>query len=192
MSTYADPSKARVWLDGDAFRAPAGTALPTDIFATTLPAAWLAFGGIKAGFKVTSDRDVNDIDVWNNTSGSPYKRRKLTPAVTIAFRPVDYSKATVLTLIRGGSVTEVGTTGSGVFEMIEGNDENFAYIMRVVDGPAKKAYYVASCELLTIPEESIGEADDDVEGWDIELGPLAPSDGTKAVRKFLNTNPLAP
>lgn len=188
MSDYADPSKARVWLDGDAFRAPAATALPVDIFADTLPVAWEAYGGVKAGFTVTSDRDVNDIDVWNNTSGSPYKRRKLTPAVTVAFRPVDYSVATILTLIRGGSVTEVGVD-SGMFEMVEGTDETFAFVLRVADGTNQKAYYIASCELLTIPEEVMG-TEDDVEGWDIQLGPLAPADGTKAVRKFLNHNPL--
>lgn len=187
MSTYADPSLARVWLDGDAFRAPAATALPADIFASSLT-GWDAYGGIKAGFTVTTDREITDIDVWNNTSGSPYKRRKKTPSATIKFRPVDYSAATVMTLIRGGSVTEVGTD-SGVFELVEGSDENFAFILRVLDGAQKKAYYINTCELLTIPEEVMG-ADDDVEGWDLELGPLAPSDGSKAVRKFLSVNPL--
>lgn len=189
MSTYADPSKSRVWLDGDAFRAVAGTALPADIFATSLPVAWTAFGGVKAGFTVTSDREIQDINVWNNTSGSPYKRRKLTPAVTVAFRAVDYSKATTMTLIRGGSITETAAD-SGVFELIDGSDENFAFILRVKDGTNEKAYFVASCELLTIPTEELGTADDDVEGWDLELGPLAPSDGTKAIRRFMNTNPL--
>lgn len=190
MSDFADPSKSRVWLDGDAFRAVAGTALPADIFAETLPAAWTAFGGVKAGFSVTSDREVTDINVWNNTSGSPYKRRKQTPSVTIAFRPVDYSKATTMTLIRGGAVTETATS-SGIFEMIDGDDETFAFILRVKDGANEKGYFVASCELLTIPTEEMGTADDDVEGWDLELGPLAPSDGTKAVRRFLSYNPLA-
>ncbi|RTL65907.1 MAG: hypothetical protein EKK42_20390 [Pseudonocardiaceae bacterium] len=187
MSTYADPSKARVWLDGDAFRAPAGTTLPTDIFASALT-GWDAYGGIKAGFTLTTDRESTNIDVWNNTSGGPYKRRKQPPSASIKFRPVDYSAATVMTLIRGGSVTEVGTD-SGIFEMIEGSDEEFAFIMRVQDGAQKKAYYINTCELLTIPEEVMG-ADDDVEGWDLELGPLAPSDGSKAVRKFLTVNPL--
>jgi hypothetical protein len=185
VSTYANPDKARVWLDGDAFRAPAGTALPADIFATSL-AGWSAFGGIKAGFTITSDRDVTDIDVWNNESGAPYKRIKQSPAVTIALRPVDYSVATVLTLLRGGSIS----AAAGGFEMVEGEDEEFAYIMRVVDGTDRKAYFVAKAELLNIPEENMG-ADDDVEGWDLEIGPLAPNDGSPAVRRFLSSNPLA-
>lgn len=185
MSTYANPDKAHVWLDGDAFRAPAGTALPADIFATSL-SGWSAFGGIKAGFTITSDRDVTDIDIWNNESGAPYKRIKQSPAVTVAMRAVDYSPATVLTLLRGGSIS----SAAGGFEMVTGDDENFAFIMRVVDGSDKKAYFVAKAELLTIPEENMG-ADDDVEGFDFEIGPLAPADGTPAVRRFLTSNPLA-
>lgn len=185
MSTYANSDKARVWLDGDAFRAPAGTTLPADIFASSL-SGWSAFGGIKAGFKVTTDRDVTDIDIWNNESGAPYKRIKQSPAVTITLRAVDYSPATVLTLLRGGSVS----AGAGGYELVTGDEEEFALVLRVVDGTSKKAYYVAKSELLSIPEEDMG-ADDDVEGFDFEFGPLAPSDGSDAVRRFLSENPLA-
>ena len=188
MSDFADPSKARLWLDGDAFRAPSLTTLPPDIWADDLT-GWDAYGGIKAGFQLTTDRDITDIDVWNNTSGSPYKRKKQPPKPTIALRPVDYSKATVLTLLRGGSVAETATD-SGMWELIEGDDEDFALILRVVDGTHKKAYYIAKGELTNIPEENLG-SDDDVEGWDLEIGPLAPGGGAKAVRKFLTENPLA-
>jgi hypothetical protein len=188
VSDYANPDLARLWLDGDAFRAAAGTTLPTDIFADTLT-GWDAFGGIKAGFTLTTDRDISDVDIWNNTSGSPYKRRKQPPKPTIALRPVDYSKATVLTLLRGGSVAET-TTGSGIWELITGDDEEFALILRVVDGLKKKAYYMEKGELTNIPEENMG-ADDDVEGFDLEVGPLAPGGGRLAVRKFLTENPLA-
>lgn len=186
MSTYANSDKARVWLDGDAFRSPAGTALPADIFASSL-SGWSAFGGIKAGFTITSSQDTTDVDIWNNESGAPYKRIKQSPAVTIALRPVDYSVATVLTLLRGGSMS----AAAGGYEMVDGDSgENFAFIMRVVDGAHKKAYYVAKAELTNIPEETMG-ADDDVEGWDFEIGPLDPGNGTKAIRRFLSENPLA-
>lgn len=188
MSTFADPTKSRLWLDGDAFRAPASTALPTNIFAPTLATAWVAFGGIKAGFQLQTAQDVNEVDVWNNKSGAPYKRIKQPPKPSITLRPVDYSKATVLTLLRGGSVAETATS-SGMWEMLPADTENFAFIMRVVDGTHQKAYYVPVCELTNIPDETMG-ANDDVEGFDIELGPLAPSGGGLAVRKFLTENPL--
>ena len=184
MSTFANPDKAHVWLDGDAFRAPAGTVLPANIFSASL-AGWNAFGGVKAGFVVTTSEDVEDVDVWNNRSGVPYKRIKQPPTVSIKLRPVDYSVATVLTLIRGGSVS----AAAGGFEMIDGGAESFAMILRVVDGPTQKAYYMNKGELLSFPEESMG-ADDDVEGFDLEIGPLAPADGSKGLRRFLNINPL--
>lgn len=187
MSTFADPSKARLWLDGDAFRAPVGTVMPDDIFADDLT-GWDAFGGIKAGFALTTDQDVTDVPVWNNKSGAPYKKIKQPPVPTIALRPVDYSKATVLTLLRGGSVAET-EVDSGIWELIEGDDEKFALILRVYDGTHKKGYYINTAELSNKPEENMG-ADDDVEGFDLEIGPLAPSDGTKAIRKFLTENPL--
>ena len=185
MSNFANSDKARIWLDGDAFRAPAGTALPSDIFAASL-SGWSAFGGIKAGFNVTTDQDVTDVQIWNNESGAPYKRIKQPPSVKIAFRPVDYSVATTLTLIRGGSVS----AAAGGYELVDGDGEQFAFVMRVVDGTAKKAYFVAKAELTNIPAEEMG-ADDDVEGFDFEIGPLDPGNGTKALRRFLNSNPLA-
>ena len=188
MSDFANPDLARLWLDGDAFRAAAGTELPPDIFADTLT-GWDAFGGIKAGFQLTTDQDINEVDIWNNKSGAPYKRIKQPPKPTIALRPVDYSKATVLTLLRGGSVAET-EVASGIWELIEGDTEEFALILRVVDGTHKKGYYIAKAELTNVPEENMG-ADDDVEGFDLEIGPLAPSGGGKAVRKFLTENPLA-
>lgn len=188
MSDFADSSKARIWLDGDAFRAAAGTPLPADVFAETLT-GWDAFGGIKAGFTISTEREVVDVDIWNNTSGAAYKRRKQPERPTIAMRAVDYSKATVLTLLRGGSITET-VTDSGVFEMIAGDDEEFGVILRVVDGEEKKAYYIARAELITIPNEEMGNTDDDVEGFDFEIGPLAPAGGGKAIRRFLSSNPL--
>lgn len=189
MSNHANPDLARLWLDGDAWRAPAGTALPTDIFADTLT-GWDAFGGIKAGFQLTTDQDVNDVDVWNNKSGAPYKRIKGAVKPTIALRPVDYSKATVLTLLVGGSVAETATD-SGMFELIEGESEEFALILVVRDGLRRKAYYIEKSQLTNKPEENMG-ADDDVEGFDLEIGPLAPDGGGAAIRKFLTENPLVP
>jgi hypothetical protein len=185
VSTFVDSAKSRIWLDGDAFRAPSLTSLPADIFAASL-SGWSAFGGIKAGFTVTTEQDTTDVQIWNNQSGAPYRRIKADPSVTIAMRPVDYSVATVLTLLRGGSVVAAG----GGFEMIQGESEEFALILRVYDGTNKKAYYVAKAELLNLPEENMG-ADDDVEGFDLEIGPLDPGGGSPAVRRILSSNPLA-
>lgn len=189
MSQFTDATKARLWEDGDMFRAPAGTALPEDIFAAELT-GWDAFGGIKAGFTISPNQEGNDkLQIWNDKSGAAYRKKKGRVAPTIAVRPVDYSKATMATLLRGGSVAETSAE-SGVFELVEGDGEEFGVIMRVYDGPAAKAYYIARCDLDTIPEEALN--DEDIEGFDLALAPLSPGDGNKAIRRYLNTNPLAP
>ncbi|GAA2774097.1 fibronectin type III domain-containing protein [Saccharopolyspora taberi] len=187
MSTHIDSSKARLWLDGDAFRAPAGTPLPTNIWADTLP-GWDAFGGIKAGFEIETERETTPLDVWNNTSGAAYRNKKDPAKPTIKLRPVDYSNATVLTLLTGGSISET-STGSGMWEWIEGDDPEFATILRLVDGDKKKAYFVERGELANIPTETMNA--EDLEGWDLEVAPLAPASGNKAVRRFTSWNPLS-
>lgn len=185
MSSYANSDLARVWEDGDAFRAPTGTAVPADIFASSL-SGWDAFGGIRAGFTVSKDQTVDELDIWNNKSGAAYKRKKQPVKPTIAFEPVDMSKATALTILRGGSVV----AGNGGYELIEGDDEDFALIVRVYDGNEAKAYYVEKGELGAIPEDKMdGE---DISGFPLEIAPLAPPSGGKAIRQWQkNTNPLA-
>lgn len=184
MSDYINADKARLWLDGDAFRAPLGTAIPTDIFASTLT-GWDPLGGIKAGFTLTTNRDVTDLDIWNNKTGAPYKRKKGPKQPTLKLRPVDYSKATTLILLQGGSITPA----LGGYEWIQGDDEQFMFITRVYDGTKRKGYLFGKTELTNVPEEVLN--DEDIEGWDLELGPLAPDDGSPAVRKVTIDNPLA-
>lgn len=181
MSTYADSSKSRLWLDGDAFRAPAETALPADIFATTLT-GWEAFGGIQAGFEVERTQNVNRLTIWNK-SGT-YRQTKDDEEATIRMRPVDMSKATALTLITGGSIT----SGGGGFEWIEGDTETFALILRVLDGSQKMGYYIRKAELGTRPTETLN--DEQLMGWDMDIVPLVPADGSKPLRRFTTSNPL--
>lgn len=187
MSNKIDSSKARLWLDGDAFRAPAGTPLPTNIWSDTL-AGWDAYGGIKAGFEIETERDTTPLDVWNNTSGAAYRNKKDPAKPTIKLRPVDYSNATVLTLLTGGSISET-SAGSGMWEWVEGDDPEFATILRLVDGDKMKAYFIERGELANIPTETMNS--EDLEGWDLEVAPLAPASGGKAVRRFTSWNPLS-
>lgn len=184
MSDYASPADARLWLDGDAFRAAANTALPADPFASAL-VGWDAFGGIKAGFAKETTQENTPLTIWNKEG--TYKQKKGNKSRTIRFRPVDYSKATALTLLTGGSIAETAP-GSGVFEWLEGTDGEFALIIRVIDGDEKKAYYLKKAELATDPAETMdGE---DIEGWDLEVIDLVPDDGSKSVRMFTTYNPL--
>lgn len=186
MSTFADSSKARPWLDGDAFRGAANAAAPADPFAASLT-GFDAFGGIKAGFTVTPNQEITELDIWNNESGAPYYVVKKPPTWSITFRPVDLSKATALTILRGGSITETGV-GSGIFEWEYGDDEEFSFLLRVVTGDVKKAIFVPRATLATLPPENLN--DEDLEGWDLDIKPLAPTSG-QAIQRFTTENPLA-
>lgn len=184
MSDNANPALAHLWLDGDAFRAPAGTSLPANLDLDAY-VGWDAFGGIKAGFKVTKTSNATPIQIWN--AEGDYKIKKDSDSITIEFLPVDESKATVLTLLRGGSITEIGSTG--VFEYIDGEDEEFALLLRAIDGDEKVWYYAARATLNDAPEEDHAA---DLTGFPISVKPLTPTGGGKPIRKFRNSNPLAP
>jgi hypothetical protein len=182
MSNFADPSKAALWLDGDAFRAPSGTAVPADIFASSLT-GWEAFGGIQAGFVIQRPRETEKLTIWN--ADGTYRQKKGQEEPVIQMRPVDLSKAVALTLLTGGSIS----AANGGYEWLEGDEEQFALIVRVVDGTKKKAYYAEKGELNNRPEETLN--DEQLAGWDMEIAPLVPDGGGKPLRIFTESNPLA-
>lgn len=182
MSDFANPAKSRLWLDGDAFRAPENTALPADIFAATLT-GWEAYGGIKAGFEVEETQENERLTVWNKDG--TYRLKKGDVEAQIRFRPVDESKATALTRLRGGSIS----AAAGGFEWARGDEEQFAVIIRVQDGAEWAAYYAKKAEIDTIPTDTLN--DDDIAGHDLVLVPLIPDDGSDQLRYFTKTNPLA-
>ena len=190
MSDNANPALAHLWLDGDAWRAPAGTAIPATILDGTATGGaaytgWSAYGGIKAGFKVTRASNATPIQIWN--ADGDYTIKKDPDSVTVEFLPVDESRATVLTQLRGGSIVETAV-GSGVFEHIMGEDEDFALLLRGKDGDDFVFYYVARGTLNEAPEEDHAG---DLTGFPISVKPLTPAGGGRAIRKFRNTNPLA-
>lgn len=182
MSNYANPAKSRIWLDGDGFRAAAGTALPADIYAASL-AGWEPFGGIQAGFNVERTQANDKLSIWNKTG--TYRTKKGDEEGTFKFRPVDESKATVLTLLTGGSIA----AAAGGYEWIKGASETFALIIRVQDGVEWLAYFLKKAELGNIPTEVLN--DEQLMGWDFEVTPLVPDDGSVSIRKFTKNNPLA-
>lgn len=191
MSNNTNAAKSRLWVDGDAFRAPVGTALPTgaevDIFTDDQFTGWDAYGAIKAGFEVAANQESSNLTAWN--AKGAYRKKKEDAVKTIAMRPVDESKATILTLLRGGSVAETAV-GSGVFELIEGDDEEFALLLVCRDpGHGSKVYYIERGTLDNLPTEAIN--DEDLNGYDLVITALAPEGGGPAVRAFVDSNPLA-
>lgn len=193
MSTYADSSKAVVWIDGDAFRGPANGTEPVLPFAAAPQSGatvLLAFGAIKAGFAITPDQEIKKYDVWNNESGAAFYSVEGNTTTTIKFRASQMSKATVMTALRGGSIAET-SAGSGVFKHTDGAGEEFSLLLQLkgADGTKREADWIPRCKLAKKPEKV--KNDDDLDGFEFEIEVLAPSAGGQAVVPFTNWNPLA-
>ncbi|MEU9515921.1 hypothetical protein [Micromonospora sp. NPDC048169] len=171
MSDHAAPEKAYVWLDGDGYRAPAGTGIPTDPFAinpVTGGVTWDAYGGIEAGFEVTPTRDVTPKRVWNRRL-APYKVIKSPTEERVKLRPVDYSVATVLTALQGGSISVLSP---GVHRWNPGDDEEFALLLCLRDETASQAFHSSRVTLTTPPPRTFGG--EDLDGFELELLALEP------------------
>ena len=188
MSNNVNPAKSRLWVDGDAFRAPAGTALPTaDLFTADTFVGFKAYGAIKAGFEVTKDQENTNLTAWN--AKGAYRKKRGEKIQNVALRTVDESEATLLTILRGGSVAET-TVGSGIWELIPGDDEEFALLLICRDpGYGAKAYFIERGTLDNDPNEVIN--DEDLYGHDLVVTALEPEGGGQAVRTFADSNPLA-
>lgn len=189
MSNFVDATKTDFWFDGDAFRAPANTAVPADPFASTL-SGWEPFGLVKAGFSLEQPAETKDFDGWNNRSGAPIYTQVKPPVPLLKFRSAQpRSRAASLTILRGGSIAET-SGGSGIWKWTPGSEEFFALIVRVTSAISgnKQAYAMLNSKLLEIPTDDMN--DDDLAGYDWQIRPLTPTSGL-AVQKYTSVNPLA-
>ena len=133
MSKLANPNRAYLWLDCDIFRAPAGTTRPdlsTIASEDFNPTGWNYYGGIEAGFTITSDGAATPLRVMNHRN-APYKVSKEPQTDTVAFRSVDDSIANIQTLLQGGELLEFP---DGTYEVSPGIYEEFALLLIARDG----------------------------------------------------------
>ncbi|MBF6515519.1 hypothetical protein IU421_14700 [Nocardia cyriacigeorgica] len=171
MSTHAAPEKAYVWLDGDAYRAKAGTGIPTDPFAAspvTGSVTWDPYGGIEAGFELTPTRDVTPNRVWNRRL-APYKVIKSPSEERVKLRAVDFSVATALTTLQGGTISQLSP---GVYRWNPGDDEDFALLLALRDESANQVFWSPSVTLTTPPPRTFGK--EELDGFEFELLALEP------------------
>ncbi|WP_276922436.1 hypothetical protein [Corynebacterium pyruviciproducens] len=167
--TTADPSKAYLWLTGDAYRAPADTALPTGDLLKEKIAGWDAFGGIEAGFEQTSEQSVTEKQVFNYRK-APYKIARDPLKEGIKFRAVDYTKATLLTRAQGGKIVKLGEKR---YAIETGIGEEFALLIRVEDGDDAAFFY---CPRVTLKAPAVKAAIDgqNIDSWEFDFAFLSP------------------
>ncbi|MEJ6019876.1 hypothetical protein [Corynebacterium sp. H113] len=169
MSTYANPNNAYAWLDGDAFRGEAGATMPADIFAASLDAEGFdAYGGIEAGFELTSDQSVTKKKVFNYRQGA-YKVMRDPLDEGFKFRAVDNTKATALTRAQGGKITKVGDR----YQLEKGIGEEFSLIVRLDDGDDTTAFFSPRVTL-SGPATRAQIDGQNIDGWEFTITALEP------------------
>ena len=167
MSTFADSTKAYVWMDGDAFRGEAGAELPTDPFTETLN-GFDAFGGIEAGFEITADQSIEKKKIFNKRDAT-YKVVREVVEEGMKFRAVDNTKASLLTRIQGGKITKKGQLNIAT----KGKGEEFSLLVRLEDGTARTAFYCERCTLAG-PATRAQIDGATIDGWEFDIAFLAP------------------
>lgn len=189
MSQHVDPDLSFVALDGDAYRAPEGTAIPAGAAVLDdLPPAYLPFGGVEAGLSLATEIDKTDKRIWNAPKGAIYRTIVKSEVKTITFRAVEHSEATVKTISRGGGAVETAA-GSGVFKWSDnpsGNGEVFCFVFDVRDGDKLLRYFFERVELAGVPTEVYDGQD--IVGWDITLNVLTNPAGETS-QKYSNFDP---
>lgn len=168
MSQFANPDKAYVWLDGDAFRAPAGTDLPNDLYAEDLDKEWLPYGGVEAGFEETSEQSVTKLNVFNYRN-SAYKIGREPLVSGMKFRAVDNSEATLKTRAQGGKVVKSGDN----YVLEKGIGEEFALLVRLDDGDDKMAWYSPRVTL-SAPATRAAIDGKSIDGFEFDITALVP------------------
>ena len=166
--TTADPSKAYLWLTGDAYRAPADAKLPEgDLLAEKIK-GWDAYGGIEAGFEQTSEQSVTEKQVFNYRK-APYKIARDPLKEGIKFRAVDNTKATLLTRAQGGKIIKQGEH----YAIEKGVGEEFAIFIRVEDG-TDAAFFYSPRVTLKAPATRAAIDGQNIDGWEFDVSFLAP------------------
>lgn len=166
--TTADPSKAYLWLTGDAYRAPADTKLPEgDLLAEAIK-GWDAYGGIEAGFEQTSEQSVTEKQVFNYRK-APYKIARDPLKEGIKFRAVDNTKATLLTRAQGGKIIKQGEH----YAIEKGVGEEFAIFIRVEDG-TDAAFFYSPRVTLKAPATRAAIDGQNIDGWEFDVSFLSP------------------
>lgn len=183
MSTHASPETAFLWMDCDAFRAPAGTPRP-DLTGMELesfaPAGFDAFGGMETGFSISAEGAATPKQVMNHRT-SPYKVGRAPRVNTITFKGVDTSKAYLDTITEGGRILEYP---DGSVEIERGIAEEFALLLVVRDGTEAGAYWSDRVTLSTPPAEGAVDGDT-LAGSEFSIIPLSP------LRKIYGSRPAA-
>lgn len=137
MSLEAD--ELVVGQTGHVYRAPVGTAFPTNISTAVSAPNWTELGyTTEDGVKFSFGRDVEEVMAWQSYDPLRVITKGVPKEVTATF--LQFNQNTMATAMGGGAWTE---TSPGNYEYTppdEGDIDEFAYIVEFIDGDYSYRY----------------------------------------------------
>jgi hypothetical protein len=166
-----DATEVRLGVTGNLYKAPIGTAMPSDT-TTALAVAWKELGYTETGPSMSVDASKEQFTPWQAVS--PVREVITSQMVTATFTLWQRNAETLKLAWGGGTVTGTTTrvyTPPAVATVNEG-----AFVFEIVDGAIKDRYLIPRASISLAGDVSF--AKDAVTGFEIELTFLQPATGS--------------
>lgn len=168
-----DATQVRIGVTGHLYKAPVGTAAPTDT-ATALNAAFVELGYTETGPSLSVDTSKESFTPWQ--SQMPVREQVTGQVVTAAFTLWQRNAETLKLAWGGGTVVAAGVgavvfTPPAVATVNEG-----AFVFEIEDGDILDRYYIPRASISL--DGDVAFAKDAVTGYQIGLTFLQPETGS--------------
>ena len=178
VSTSPNSGQVRVAGTGAIWRAPAGTATPTDS-TTAWNAAFQNLGYCTEGFTTTPNYKATQIRGWQSLS----VLRNITTEFDFKFGfELLQTNIATLALAWGGATITAGTAGAYTLALPADPATEFVFGIDWSDGATNQRIVISRASLMTLPV--IKSVRTDATRYAFEVQTLAPVDGSAQVKIF--------
>lgn len=167
-----DATEVRVGVTGHLYKAPLGTAAPTDED-TALNAAFVELGYTETGPSLSVDTSKESFTPWQ--SQSPVREQVTGQVITASFTLWQTNAANLKLAFGGGTVTTT-TGGTKYTPPATATVNEGSFVFEILDGSITDRYYIPRASISLGGE--VAFAKDAVTGYEIELTFLQPASGS--------------
>jgi len=164
-------TEVRLGTTGSLYKAPVGTAMPTDV-TTALAAAWKELGYTETGPSMSVDTNKESFTPWQSLA--PVRETVTEQTITAGFTLWQRNAETLKLAWGGGTVTGTTTrvfTPPATPVLVEN-----AFVFEIVDGTLIDRYLLPRATVSL--NGDVAFAKDEVTGYEIELTYLQPASGS--------------
>lgn len=172
-------SNIRVAGNGNIWKAPVGSALPTDS-TSAIDAAFKNIGFATDGFELQQELSIKEIEAWQSLESVRLIPTKKTRKVT--FEAIE-TNTTTLALAYGGATVTAGSNGAYTLDLPSGfQTEEFSLVLDWNDGATNQRVVIPRATLASLPKITAGRQDAIKYGFEVQA--LTPSDNSDSVKIY--------